>query len=102
VRGLPQAGTGNSLPLFTGAGGLVCATCSQAKNYQGYRLSPSALRLLRLFQAGEWQDISQVAADEIFMREVERLMQSYIRFLLEKDIKSAAWLGELQQQTANY
>jgi DNA repair protein RecO (recombination protein O) len=89
--------------LFSpGAGGLICPACDQMRQNHSYRVSPSALRLLRLFQTGDWQDISQVAADEIFMREVENLMQNYIRYLLEKDVKSAAWLADLQQQTPGY
>jgi DNA repair protein RecO (recombination protein O) len=85
--------------LFSpGAGGLVCAACSQAKHPHGYELSPSAVRLLRLFQGGEWQDAGQVAADDVFLHETERLMQNYIRFILEREIKSAAWLDTLEQQ----
>ena len=87
-------------PVFfsPGAGGLVCASCDQVRHYHAYELSPSGIRLLRLFQSGDWQDVSQVVADDVFLHEVERLMQDYIRFILEREIKSAAWLDTLEQQ----
>ena len=85
--------------LFSpGAGGLVCAACNGVKRYHGYGLSPGGLGLLRLLQSGEWQDISRTAADDVFLHEVERLMQSYIRFVLEREVKSAAWLDTLEHQ----
>lgn len=84
--------------LFSpGGGGLICAGCRQIRVYPGYELSPSALRLLRLLQSGEWQDISQVTSDDGPLREVKRLMQGYIRFILEHDVRSAAWLNTLGQ-----
>jgi len=80
-----------------GAGGLVCITCKSARNPYGYEVTASALKLLRLFQAGEWEDISQVIADDVFLHETERLMQNYIRYILEREIKSASWLDTLEQ-----
>jgi DNA repair protein RecO (recombination protein O) len=90
--------TENKPAFFSpGAGGLVCAACNQARRPHGYEITPSALRLLRLFQAGEWQDVSQLAAEDAFLREVERLVQNYMRFILEREIRSAAWLNTLEE-----
>ena len=52
---------------------------------------------MRLFQTGEWEDVSQMVADDVFLHETERLMQNYIRFILEREIKSAGWLDTLEQ-----
>ncbi|MCL2149943.1 MAG: DNA repair protein RecO [Dehalococcoidia bacterium] len=81
------------------AGGLICINCNQAKGHRGYGLSPNALHLMRLLQAGEWQDIDQIVVDDTPLREVQRLMQSYIRSILERDIRSAAWLVTIEQSS---
>jgi DNA repair protein RecO (recombination protein O) len=80
-----------------GSGGLVCPNCNLARHPHGYEITPSALRLMRLFQTGEWEDVSQMVADDVFLHETERLMQNYIRFILEREIKSAGWLDTLEQ-----
>jgi len=79
------------------AGGLICVGCRQTRPYHGYELSLGALRLLRLLQSGEWQDIEQLIIDAVPLRDVKRLVQSYIRFILERDVRSAAWLGAIEQ-----
>jgi DNA repair protein RecO (recombination protein O) len=86
-------------PLFAiGAGGLVCSKCNQVKSYHCYELLPNTLRFLRLLQSGEWQDVDQLVTGDTSLREIERLIQGYIRFILERDIRSAAWLGTLGRQ----
>ena len=83
--------------LFSpGSGGLICTNCCQKRPYHGYELSSGALRLLRLMQSGAWQDIGQVVAESGPLREVKRLLQGYIRFTLERDVRSAAWLGTIE------
>ena len=81
-------------------GGLVCHGCRQLRQYHGYELSTGSLRLLRLLQFGEWQDIDQITVDSAPLREIKRLMQGYIRFILERDVRSVTWLGLLEQQFA--
>jgi len=90
---------GGSTAIFApGAGGLICAVCNQAKTYHGYKLSPGALHLLRILRSNEWQDISQIVADATPQDEAKRLTQGYIRFILERDVRSAAWLNTLEKQ----
>jgi hypothetical protein len=52
---------------------------------------------MRFIQGGDWESVSVTPSDASALVEVERLMRSYMRHLLEKDIKSAAWLDSLKR-----
>jgi hypothetical protein len=52
---------------------------------------------MRFIQGGDWESVNVTPIDAGALLEVERLMRIYIRHLLEKDIKSAAWLDTLKQ-----
>ena len=83
------------------AGGLLCPTCGQEKS--AFALSLNAQKVLRLLQAS--QDFSEVArlrVDTALAREIEEVLGGYIRHLLEREVKSAAWLDELRQQRLQF
>jgi hypothetical protein len=52
---------------------------------------------MRFIQGGDWESVSVTPIDATALAEIERLTRSYIRHLLEKDIKSFAWLDSLKQ-----
>jgi DNA repair protein RecO (recombination protein O) len=79
------------------AGGVLCPSCQRLRKHFGYALSWDGLGVMRFIQAGDWDSVSVTPIDVGMLAEVERLMRSYIRHLLEKDIKSAAWLDALKQ-----
>ena len=54
--------------------------------------------MMRFIQGGDWESINVTPIDAGALLEVERLMRIYIRHLLEKDIKSAAWLDSLKHE----
>jgi DNA repair protein RecO (recombination protein O) len=80
------------------AGGALCTACVRQGQHYGFTLSASGLRLMRLIQTSDWESLSTAIIDATFLQEIERLMRSYIRYLLEKDVKSAAWLDRLEQE----
>ena len=79
------------------AGGVLCPSCQRLGKHYTYALSWDALGVMRFVQGGDWESVSVTPIDASALAEVERLMRSYIRHLLEKDIKSAAWLDTLKQ-----
>jgi DNA repair protein RecO (recombination protein O) len=80
------------------AGGVLCPVCQRLGKHYGYALSWDGLGVMRFIQGGDWESVSVTPIDTVALAEVERLMHSYIRHLLEKDIKSAAWLDSLKQE----
>jgi len=80
-----------------GAGGMLCPACQRQGQHYGYSLSFDGLGVMRFIQGGDWESVSVTPIDATALGEVERLMRNYMRYLLEKDIKSAAWLDCLKR-----
>jgi DNA repair protein RecO (recombination protein O) len=85
----------NGVTFSPSAGGVICPSCLFMRQHYGYKLTPNGLRLLRRIQATEWPELNQTPIDTNIVLENERLLRSYIRYLLERDVKSATWLEEL-------
>ncbi len=82
------------------AGGMLCPSCQRLGRHYGYLLSPDGLGVMRFIQGGDWESISVVPVDISTIAEIERLIRSYIRHLLEKEIKSALWLDSLKLESS--
>ncbi len=80
------------------AGGMLCPSCQRLGKHYSYALSWDGLGVMRFIQGGDWESVSVTPIDSDTLLEVERLMRSYIRHLLEKEIKSAAWLDSLKRE----
>ena len=80
-----------------GAGGMLCPDCSHDK-YFTYPLSLNALKVLRFLQGGDFTTASKLKLDTALSREIETIIRVYIKFLVERDIKSASWLDTLREQ----
>jgi DNA repair protein RecO (recombination protein O) len=85
----------NGVTFSPSAGGVICPSCVLMRQHYGYKLTPNGLRLLRRIQKTTWPELSQTTIDIHCVLENGRLLRSYIRYLLERDVKSAAWLEEL-------
>lgn len=79
-----------------GAGGTVCPSCRGQGGWTN-QISVNALKCLRLFQASPRQDACRVRISAELSDELKLHLQGYVRYLLEKDIKSATWLDRLQR-----
>lgn len=75
------------------AGGMLCPDCSLNQPFS-YPLSVNAQKLLRLLQAGP--DYVGVKIDPELAAEIENVISGYIKHLLEREVKSAAWLDTLR------
>ena len=79
-----------------GSGGMLCPSCSRVGNFS-YSLSVNGLKVFRLLQDGDYATISRLKMPKELNSELERVIRSYMKYLLEKDIKSIAWLETLKR-----
>lgn len=78
------------------AGGMLCTACYPGHSLR-YPVSPRAMSLLRALQNGE--AVTRLTSiSPALARELEALMSHYLEHLLEREIKSAHWLGSLRAQ----
>jgi len=80
------------------AGGILCPNC-QFEHPAAFPISVDALKVLRLFQRSTFEVVSRLKINSDLSRELKAALSSYIRYLLERDVKSAAWLDTLRDQT---
>ncbi len=81
-----------------GAGGMLCPTCYQSQPLS-YPLSPEAQKVLRSLQNDDYTTASKLKINPELAHQLEMVMRNYLRYLLEREIKSAAWLDTLREQT---
>jgi len=80
------------------AGGTLCPDCLQSQ-YSAYPLSVNALKVLRFLQSNDYGTASKLKLTPEVSHEVELVLRGYLRYLLEREAKSAAWLDTLREQT---
>jgi DNA repair protein RecO (recombination protein O) len=79
------------------AGGMLCADCSLNQPFS-VPLSVNAQKVLRLLQGNDYNNASRVRIDTGLAREIENVISLYLKHLLEREVKSAAWLDTLREQ----
>ncbi len=80
------------------AGGMLCPKCRQSQPYS-YPLSAEAQKGLQLLQNSDYDTASGLKISPELSRQLEMVMRNYLRYLLEREVKSAAWLDTLRGQT---
>lgn len=80
-----------------GSGGMLCPDCA-VNHPSSYPLSVNAQKVLRLLQNSDYSAVERLKIDAGLSRELERIMGNYLKYLLEREIKSAAWLDTLREQ----
>jgi DNA repair protein RecO (recombination protein O) len=78
-------------------GGMLCPQCA-ATRPAVYALSVNAQKVLRLLQGYDYTAVGRLKMSDELSRELELCIGGYLKHLLEKDIKSAAWLDTLRDQ----
>lgn len=81
------------------SGGTLCPRC-RYRQPASYTISVDALKVLRFMQRNEYQVVSKLKINSELSGELKALMAGYIRFLLEREVKSASWLDSLREQIA--
>jgi DNA repair protein RecO (recombination protein O) len=79
------------------AGGILCPSCTKSQPFS-YPLSVNGLKVLQLLQDGNFNTISGLKMNRELSYELEGIMRNYIKYLLDREIKSAAWLDTLKQR----
>ncbi len=80
-----------------GAGGVLCPACRETR--YSYPVSVNTLKILRLLQSDDLDTVQRLKIDEPLSREIKQVIRNYIRYLLERDIKSAAFMDSLEATT---
>jgi DNA repair protein RecO (recombination protein O) len=83
------------------AGGLLCPDCNLNQPFS-YPLSLNAQKVLRLLQGEDFAAAVRVKIDADLGREIENVISGYLKYLLEKEVKSAAWLDTLREQRLQF
>ena len=82
-------------------GGVLCPHCSQEE--PGVRpLSVDALKILRLWQDCNYATAKRVKVKSELSSELKQVLQGYIVYLLQREVKSVVWLGELKKSLDNH
>lgn len=74
-------------------GGVLCPNCSR---FSQRPVSLASLKVLRLLQTHPWERIPRLRLESSQQHEIEYLLQALIRFHLERDLKSWAFLRHIQ------
>lgn len=78
-------------------GGMLCPVCVLEQSFS-YTLSVNTQKVLRLLQTGSFDSAARVKIEPELGRELETVINGYIKYLLEKELKSVAWLETLREQ----
>ena len=79
-----------------GAGGMLCPNCRQHK--LTYSISVNGQKMLRILQSKEYHTVNQLEMNRELSGEIEGVMRNYLKYLLEREVKSTAWLDTLREQ----
>jgi len=79
-----------------GEGGVICPHCSSSE-LSIKPLSLNALKVLRLLQKGNFNEANRVRLTADLSDELEIVMREYIKYLLEREVKSVAFLDRLRK-----
>jgi len=79
------------------AGGMLCPNCRHSQPLTR-PLSVNALKVLRLLQSSDYSTTAPLKMNLQLSHEVETVIRDYIKYLLEREIKSIAWLDTLKSE----
>lgn len=81
----------------TSGGGVLCPACRDREPL-ARPVSVNALKVMRLCQQGDYAKVGNVNVDDELSLEMEGLLRGYIRYLLEREVKSVEWLDRLRRE----
>ncbi len=76
---------------------MLCPGCSQSQPLTR-PLSVNALKVLRFLQSNDYNTANKLKIDSQLSHELEAVMRDYVKYLLEREVKSTAWLDSLRGQ----
>lgn len=78
-------------------GGAICASCIDEQS-SVRPVSTNALKLLRLLLHGRFADVAKVRIDAALSGELEHTMLDYVRWVLERDVRSASFIETIRRR----
>ncbi|MCL0075374.1 DNA repair protein RecO [Dehalococcoidia bacterium] len=78
-------------------GGILCPKCAHTEPVV-QPISVNALKVMRLLQRGDYATASRLRLVPELSRELERTIQGYVRYLLEREIKATGFLDRLRRE----
>jgi DNA repair protein RecO (recombination protein O) len=91
----PLAPVVNSFCASTG--GMLCPFCAPKQPFS-LELSVNAVKVLRFTQDNPLDAVQRLRIDSPLARELEAVTRHYLRYILEREVRSAAWLDTLREQ----
>lgn len=80
--------------LFSNAlGGIICPDCRVSSSTSNIFISLGGLKVLRYLQRYSYTEIEKIEISKEHSTEIEKILRTYINYLLEREIKSAAFMG---------
>jgi DNA repair protein RecO (recombination protein O) len=80
-----------------GIGGMLCPQCAP-KYIFSLEVSVNALKVLRFIQDNTYNAVSRLKINPGIEQEIEVITHHYLRYLLEREVKSASWLDTVRDQ----
>ena len=77
------------------AGGVLCPVCSQSQLLTR-PISVDVLKILRFLQSSDYNTASRLKMNQELSQQLEMVVRDYLKYLLEREVKSAAWLDKLR------
>jgi DNA repair protein RecO (recombination protein O) len=79
------------------SGGMLCPLCAGKQPFS-YAISVNALKVLRFVQEHGFDAVSRLKISPALALELEAVTRHYLHYVLEREVKSAAWLDTLRDQ----
>jgi DNA repair protein RecO (recombination protein O) len=94
----PQDG-GRPFGFAPEKGGALCPDCydQERRERDVMALSPNALQILQACQQGSYVEVGSQEVPKLLHEAMERVMQHYITYHLEQDVKAGAFLHQLKR-----
>lgn len=80
-------------------GGVLCPRCGEGVSH-AVTLPLNALKVLRFLQTREWELCRRLQLSPPLHGELEHILHGYIAFILERNLKSVAFLHRLRREMA--
>jgi DNA repair protein RecO (recombination protein O) len=80
------------------AGGMLCPSC-RLNQPLTHSVSVTALKVLRLLQSSDYSTVVRLKMNPELSHQLEKVMRDYLKYLLEREVKSVAWLDTLKSSS---
>jgi len=80
-----------------GIGGMLCPHCALKYSFS-LEIPVSTLKVFRFIQDNDYSAVARLKINSTLAKELEVVTRHYLRYILEREVKSAAWLDSLRDQ----